>query len=728
MTTKELYPENELAADEAEAIKAAIESQAAPNMIEAFPFLLRASGLYRWNSIFPLPHVATPAPALPGAAADLQEPGSEAVLPIFLSREELRLDVDGHYPQMAASGTLYRGFALRVHWVAKLTSIGPNLWSGPIWYKDGNVAALPHTTVKIFAIRNLIPNLRSAIVTFTGGGAIPRVQIFKFASIYFHPAEFEYDHEAGVVPDLQVGTHAHPNHPAGLPNETLPIETVYRRAGFDAKRSAAGTVSSIPTDGPDPNTTWSDSEMHDAMQTYWSHFANKPQWSLWVLFAKQHDIGPNLGGIMFDDIGPNHRQGTAIFYDSFISVPPGGDPAPAAYVTRMHFWTAVHEMGHAFNLAHSWQKNLGTPWIPLAPEPEARSYMNYPYYVAGGQTAFFANFEYRFSDQELLFMRHAPERFVEQGNADWFDHHGFEGPSAAGESGFEVEIGVDREKPEYDFLEPVVLELKLTNVSEGPKLVPADILSDSTRLTVIVKKDGQPARQWLPYAKYCRKSEATVLDKSAKMTESLFVSAGVNGWNLAEPGIYTVQVALEIEGTDVVSNRLRLRVAPARSFEEEHVAQDVFSDAAGRVMAFDGSMAPALESGVTAWENLVDRLPDSKAAVHARITLAAPKAKDYRSLRIDAPEEAAAINGDGAFKVVKAKPEQARKHVEAALLKDRKTAISTLGLVDYKYYSEKLAVPLEKGEKEAKRLADSLSAISKDVPHYTTSKRRPKAA
>ena len=49
--------------------------------------------------------------------------------------------------------------------------------------------------------------------------------------------------------------------------------------------------------------------------------------------------------------------------------------------------------------------------------------MNYPYYVSGGQTAFFADFEYRFSDSELLFMRHAPASFVEMGNADWFDDH-----------------------------------------------------------------------------------------------------------------------------------------------------------------------------------------------------------------------------------------------------------------------------------------------------------------
>ena len=127
--------------------------------------------------------------------------------------------------------------------------------------------------------------------------------------------------------------------------------------------------------------------MHDAMQIYWSHFANVPQWRLWVLFASLHDRGASLGGIMFDDIGPNHRQGTSLFNDSFIKNAPNGDPNPAAWVQRMKFWTACHEMGHAFNLAHSWQKALGTPWIPLANENEARSFMNYPYNVAGGQAA-----------------------------------------------------------------------------------------------------------------------------------------------------------------------------------------------------------------------------------------------------------------------------------------------------------------------------------------------------
>ena len=172
------------------------------------------------------------------------------------------------------------------------------------------------------------------------------------------------------------------------------------------------------------------------MQTFWSDFNNVAQWSMWTFFAHRHDIGPGLGGIMFDDIGPNHRQGTAIFNDSFISTAPAGDPNPNAWVRRMQFWTGVHEMGHAFNLAHSWQKALGTPWIALQNDPEARSFMNYPFNVNGGQSQFFSDFDFRFTDPELLFMRHAPARFVQMGNADWFDHHGFEQaeqlPDAAG--------------------------------------------------------------------------------------------------------------------------------------------------------------------------------------------------------------------------------------------------------------------------------------------------------
>ena len=327
-------------------------------------------------------------------------PSPGRVVPL-LRNEELRLDVDGRYPQMVASGTLYAQLQARVHWIAELTATGRNTFGGPITYIDGNAAQLPYTRVSITVARALLPTLRRATVTFRGPGRPDRVRTFAFAGSAFHPVELEIDTVEGTTAVTSIDTGAHPNRPASLPVEDLSIEAVYRRAGFAVTTSGA---SAVPMTAAGADARWSDMEMHDAMQVHWSRFANTSQWALWALFAGQHVAVPsqgitptNLGGIMFDSIGPNHRQGTAIFNESFIATAPAGDPNPAASVARIKFWTAVHEIGHTFNLAHAWQKALGTPWIPLDNEPEARSFMNYPYRVQGGESAFFADFEYRFS-------------------------------------------------------------------------------------------------------------------------------------------------------------------------------------------------------------------------------------------------------------------------------------------------------------------------------------------
>ncbi len=211
-----------------------------------------------------------------------------------------------------------------------------------------------------------------ATVTFSGGGSADRISTLQHKSLWFHDVEFEFDSADGTVAVTAVQTHAHPNRPATLPNQNLSIETAFSRAGFNVKKTGSDSI--VPLTGAGTDAQWSDSEMHDAMQTYWSRFANTAQWSMWTFFAWQHASCPsegitpdNLGGIMFDDIGPNHRQGTAIFNGSFIRNAPAGDPAAAAWVQRMRFWTAVHEMGHSFNLAHSWQKHQPSWWHTLDP-------------------------------------------------------------------------------------------------------------------------------------------------------------------------------------------------------------------------------------------------------------------------------------------------------------------------------------------------------------------------
>jgi hypothetical protein len=609
------------------------------------------------------------------------------VLPSQLT-STLRLDVDGDLPQMAASGTVASGLKSRADWMAKLQPSGKGEWSGPIEFLNAVPAAnfFPYDGVRI-RVSGASPSTLEASVTFSRGKLRAPLLRHSFVSRQFRQVEFEFDTVAGATAVTSIDPTAHPNHAPGLTPGQLSISDVYRRAGIGARETTG--ASTIPVSSAGADSRWSDQEMHDAMQTYWSRFANRPQWSLWVLFASMHEQGPNLGGVMFDGIGPNHRQGTAIFSDSFISRADPGDPNPAAAVERMRYWTAVHEMGHAFNLAHSWQKALGTGWRMLSNEPEARSPMNYPYRVAGGPNAFFADFEYRFSDQELLFLRHAPERFVQMGNADWFDHHGFEQAAVERHPDFSLTLRANRQKAEFEFLEPVVLELKLKNISPYPKVVLEDLLERQEEMLVIVKREGQSAKQQEPFVHFCRQRRERVLEPNASMYESLFVSISRDGWMVAEPGRYSVQVAVELEGRWVISNAYRLVVRPPKAGAHEALAQDYFSDDVARVLAFDGTRV--LRGANDTLKELCVQAAETRAALHARVALGVPATRPYKLLAPDATKTIQAAPLD---------PELMSFGLEAALRAE--SAEETLGHVDYRFYIGRLTEGLtELGKLEA---------------------------
>jgi hypothetical protein len=635
-------------------------------------------------------------------------------------RGELRLDVDGPDALRMVSGVIVGGLTSRLHWIARLAPVGAagNRWGGSIWYKEGTAALLPHNSVDV-RIANAAAGAQEATVRFSGG-APGTTRVFRRKSAAFHPVEFEFDVVEGTTAVTSIETCAHPNRPPGLPCETLTIETAFRRAGFDVSLTSAGPRVPLARAGAD--AVWSDTEMHDAMQTYWSRFAGTAQWSLWVLFAARHEDTPegpgfNLGGIMFDDIGPNHRQGTAIFNDTFIAQAPAGDAAPDAWVRRMRFWTAVHEMGHAFNLAHSWQKSLGESWIPLTNQPQVRSFMNYPFRVAGGQRAFFSDFAFRFSQEELLFMRHAPERFVQMGNARWFDDHAFRHAEISLEPKLRLELRVNRPKAVFDFLEPCMLELKLANISDEPQLVGEQVLADADHLLVVIKKDRGEARQWLPFAQYCRKARRMVLAPGEARYQALFVGAGRNGWDLAEPGLYTVQVALRYGEEDIVSNPLRIQITPPRQYEDERIAQDFLTDDVGRVLAFDGSRVLASANDVL--RETAERLPDRAVARHALVALSRPLMHEGKVLDLPAqggmPMESAA-DGGGAIALAKAEPDAARAGLQAALMTEPGRAARTLGHIEYKQYADQFSDDLAAaGDRKAaagvqSELRDTLAA------------------
>ena len=631
------------------------------------------------------------------------------LVPLNLTRMTVRVDVDRFFPQQRISVEVTRLFpARRCHVIAEVTSdqctgFNRRRVEATITYRDGDATLLPGTTLVFEARRTTGTGYGAYSLTVSGGGAATRTHTLQFDSVYFDPVEFEVDCVSNAgTPITTMDTAAHPTRPADLPAETISLATVYQRAGFDVAMSPGANV--IPVAGSGANGTWSDAEMHNAMVAHWTRFSNAPNWAMWVLYAARHDTGRTLGGVMFDDIGTNHRQGTAIFTDSFIQDVPAGDANPAAWRRRMTFWTAVHEMGHAFNLAHSWQKALGTPqapgdpWVPLANEPEARSFMNYPFRVSGGEASFFADFRFRFSDDELKFMRHAPRRFVQMGNANWFVNHAFEEPAAHEQSGaWTLRLRPNREANRFAFLEPVKLELKLTNSSHQAAVVEPDLLKDGRHISLLVAKKGAPAKLWAPFMTMCHESHFKALEPGESIYGEQFVGATTSGWLIDEPGLYTVQAAVDMGHEVVVSNVLEIIVGTPGSTVEEKLAPDWFTEDVARVLAFQG--APALVAATDTVREVVEQAPGTAAAVHGAVALSSPMLRDFKVLGDDKTEVRAVAADVSAAADIQSK----------ALLDAPDAAAQTLGHIEYFATLETLAGAL-KDAGDTKQAGDVMKA------------------
>ena len=313
-------------------------------------------------------------------------------------------------------------------------------------------------------------------------------------------------------------------------------------------------------------------------------------------------------------------------------------------------------------------------------------------------------------------MRHAPLRFVQQGNAEWFDQHGFEGTNVRPWSPYRLQVRVNRERPVFEFMEPAMVELKLTNVSSEPALIPEMVLALQDSMVAIIKKDRSPARQFLPYARYCVRERRRVLAPGESIYGSLFLGAGRNGWDLAEPGNYTIQVAFHLEREDIVSNPLRVRVTPPRGYDEEVLAQEFFSDEVGRILTFGGSSV--LTKGNAVLREVIERLPDSRAAVHARIALGNAVAVQRKRLELGGEAGGPAVPAHMAGgRIVTMRPHEgeARRQLSTALAGENSIAAETLGHIAYKERAVAFAVWLvQNGDvKEAdKLLSDVYQTLS----------------
>jgi len=152
-------------------------------------------------------------------------------------------------------------------------------------------------------------------------------------------------------------------------------------------------------------------------------------------------------------------------------------------------------------------------------------------------------------------------------------------------------------------------------------------------------------------------------------------------------------------------------VLPPRSFEEEHIAQDFFSDDVGRVISFDGSCF--LEKANDVLRDVAERLKTRKVAMHTSVALGYALSRDFKQLVANDQKPGSGF----AIKTRKAMPEEAKKLLKPVLISSSAKAAESLGHIDYKWYVDQfVAFLVREGEKNE-------AIESHEVLHRTLSKR-----
>jgi hypothetical protein len=584
--------------------------------------------------------------------------------------ETVRLDVDGWYPQMMASGSFSRTLLLHggvVGWAAHLSKQSPGVWYGPIFTRWQDTHLLPHSHVRIEvtgAAMSAYYSLAELTITFGGWGVPNETRTLTFASPWFRSVDIEWDTVEGATRVTYIDTGAHSNRPATLLKETLSIIDVYDRAGVELRRGPREKESVVPAGFAGEDARWSKSELNDVMKQYWDHSNSGAHWAMWLLFAGLYEDS-DTRGIMFDDSGIYKRQGAAVFNDQWLEdTDTTGFSQPDAHIRRRRFTTTCHELGHCFNLIHSDQhaKPDWWPW-PLGHAPGALSFMSHP--ESAGTHNFFSEFDYRFDNQELQFIRHAPDWLVQMGGPRYEDKWKHSLPAGVG--GWTLEATVRRRDGVFDFLEPLVVDLALTNRSKQPQVIDAGVFRDGRNLTVSVMGPHKTWATLRPFVIECLAQRHQVLRPGESIRHSAFVSVGLGGWLISEPGPYQIQVELSAGAVAAVSEPMRLRVAHPCGRGEEVIAQDYFTADVGRVLAFGGSSV--LDGVNTLLQRITDEYRERPFARHALLSLGLPKMKARKVLHLPegtAPLACVAADG-GSFIMARANPDEAKNLLSAAL-------------------------------------------------------------
>ncbi|MBK8211974.1 MAG: acetyltransferase [Rhodospirillales bacterium] len=393
--------------------------------------------------------------------------------------------------------------------------------------------------------------------------------------------EFEIEQDVAAPPQIN------------FEERPMSVENALVGAGIEVLR--AGEQSRLPQA---PNEGWSEKQLEELMFDFAQSDLTRREFALRVLWLSRSNRD-GLLGVMFDTDNELPRQGLAVFAGAireFYAGQPGQRD-------RKLIQTTVHEIGHALNLAHRFEREVA--------RADSTSFMNYDWrYRGGGRDAeFWRLFAFTFDADELAFLRHAPYPAVVPGGAPfrsvryWAEGNGGYSPYVpeAPLPGWELRLLPPQAGPVFAFGQPVLLGVRLTNRTGQPLRLPRTILDPKAGFLEMLIRRIDPGRaqpgagdSFVPITTRCfdlTPGDILELPDGASHEENLNLTFGAAGFAFAEPGVYEVRALLVV--TDNAGRRervtpsdpLQIRVAYPKTDEAERVADVLFRSDVGRWFA-----------------------------------------------------------------------------------------------------------------------------------------------
>jgi hypothetical protein len=528
-------------------------------------------------------------------------------------RLELRVDVDGQRPMTRVSGDYYSISGATTSYFGSFVVAAPTVTVTATQVVVNGVATATWSTsfdrleVRIPRRSIFLPAAPATATWRNAAGQEGASYLCDYASRFFRTVELEEDCEQGVAAFNSYNTGSLPS---GGPARTLTTLSSYGEAGIEVRSSGVRDV--IPTTETGPNAMWSNAELHASMVRHFSLWREEPQWKVWLLHANKHEFGPGLLGIMFDQQG-RQRQGCAAFYQQIA----GNVPANV----RNQLYVCVHELGHCFNLFHSFHKQYMNP--PLPNRPAALSWMNYPQNFPGGAAAFWSAFPFQFDDLEVIHLRHGFRDNVIMGGNPFGTGAALIGGDFAApvedRSGLALELEA---RPSFLYGEPVVVEVKLRLTDNRGKRVHRRLHPNFGFVEIAIQRPGGEVVVYEPPLEHCVGTDIVELTPA---TPSIYGSAYVGyskgrGQVFDAPGRYRLRALYHaLDGSKIVSDTIDVRVRSPLSRDDEEAAELLLGDEQGWLLYLLGSDAEELAAGNGALDMLVEKHGDHALAAYARL-------------------------------------------------------------------------------------------------------------